>query len=372
MTITDDPHTTPATPGDPAAGGPDHERIGAFIGQLLGWYTGAATTALVDIGTRAGLFDALAAGPATSAELAARAGLSERHVREWLGGMTVSGVVDHDPASGRFTFPLEHALCLTGDSSANIAPMARGVTMIAEFVPAVVRTLEEGGGIPYAAYRPDFTELQDSLNRRTYDELLVDGYLPVVPGLLDRLRAGITVADVGCGTGHVINLLARAFPASTFVGYDLGEDAIEAARAEAVAYGVANATFEVRDVASLPPAARFDLVTAFDAIHDQARPRQVLAEIRRVVADDGVFLMIDMNLSSHLEQNVGNPIAPWVYTVSLVHCMQVSLAEGGEGLGATWGRELATDLLTEAGFGSVTLADAPPQDPVNAIFVARP
>src|SRR5262249_12972478 len=168
------------------------------------------------------------------------------------------------------------------------------------------------------------------------------------------------------------NVMAAAFPRSTFVGYDLGADAIERARAEAAAMGLDNARFEVHDVSMLPTNARFDLVTAFDAIHDQVRPRQVLAEVRRVLADDGLFLMVDMNLSSHLEQNVGNPVAPFLYTVSLFHCMQVSLAEGGEGLGAAWGREQAEALLAEAGFATVELVPPPPNDPINVIFAARP
>jgi ubiquinone/menaquinone biosynthesis C-methylase UbiE len=193
-----------------------------------------------------------------------------------------------------------------------------------------------------------------------------------VPGLAERLRSGVAVAELGCGTGHAVNLLAEAFSSSDFVGYDVGTDAIDAARAEARAMGLDNVRFEVRDVAMLPANTRFDVVLAFDAIHDQARPRQVLAETRRVLHDDGIFVMVDMNLSSHLEENIGNPVAPYLYTVSLFHCMQVSLAEGGEGLGAAWGREQAHELLTGAGFGSVEIVPSPPEDMVNVIFVARP
>jgi SAM-dependent methyltransferase len=143
-------------------------------------------------------------------------------------------------------------------------------------------------------------------------------------------------------------------------------------RDEAAAWGLPNVRFERRDVASFPPGARFDLVTAFDAIHDQAHPRRVLRQIHDALEPGGLFLMVDMDASSSVHANIGNPVAPYFYWVSLFHCMQVSLAEGGEGLGTAWGVELATELLHEAGFASVERVPAPAGDPVNAIFVARP
>lgn len=361
MTLTDHP-TTEFSP----------EKMQAFMFQTIGGVTASLTTTMIDVGVRSGALDALAAGPATSVELADRAGLSERHVREWLGALATSGIVDYDAATRRYTLPPEHAVVLTGDTPANIAPLAQGAVFLARFAPAVARTLEEGGGIPYADYQPEFTQMQDQMGRRAYDAVLVDGYIASVEGLTDRLRSGASVADIGCGSGHVVNVLARAFPESTFFGFDLSEAAIEAARREADEYGQTNATFEVRDVADLPSGARYDVITAFDAIHDQARPRDVLRAVHGALADDGVFMMVDMDASSNLEDNIGNPVAPYFYAVSLMHCMQVSLAEDGEGLGTAWGRQLATELLGEAGFGSVNVIDTPPQDPVNVIYDARP
>jgi SAM-dependent methyltransferase len=343
-----------------------------FTLQLLSGLTATLTTVMIDVGVRAGALDGLAAGAATSAELAERTGLSERHVREWLGAMATSGIVSYDAATKRFTLPPEHAMCLLGDAPSNIAPLAQSATFLARFAPAVARTLEEGGGIPYADYEPDLTSLQDQMGRRAYDAVLIGGYVGSVAGLSERLEAGATAADIGCGSGHVVNLLARAFPLSQFVGYDSSTRAIDAARREAKEFGLTNARFEVRDVTNLPHDAHFDVITAFDAIHDQVQPRTVLREVRRVLADDGVFVMVDMNASSNLEDNIGNPVATYFYAVSLLHCMQVSLAAGGEGLGTAWGRQLATDLLREAGFRSVRLIDTPPEDPVNIIFEARP
>lgn len=350
----------------------DSDRVAAFAGQLMSQYIGTMTTYMLAVGWRSGALEALAAGPATSAGLAERAGLSERHVREWLGAMATSGIATYDKDSREYTLPAEHAACLTGDGPANSAPMAEAVAYLGKFVPAVTRTMEEGGGVAYSEYGPEFNDMQDNFNRRAYDAALVHGYVPAIDGLADQLQSGVDVADIGCGRGHVVNLLGRAFPASTFVGFDISPDAIDAARREADAYGLTNVRFEVRDIASMPADATFDVVTAFDAIHDQVAPRQVLAEVRRCLRPSGSFVMVDMDASSNVEDNIGNPIAPFFYSVSLMHCLQVSLAGDGEGLGTAWGRQKAVELLGEAGFGDVRVIDTPPEDPVNVIYLARP
>jgi SAM-dependent methyltransferase len=285
--------------------------------------------------------------------------------------MATGRVADYDATTQRYHLPVEHAISLTGEGAGNLAPFAEAMASLARFVPAVTRTMHEGGGIPYSEYQTELDQFHDQINRRSYDAALIQSIVPAVDGLAERLGAGAVVADVGCGSGHVVNLLARAFPASTFVGYDLSPAAIWAARREAEADGVGNARFEVRDVAALPAYAHFDVVTAFDTIHDQVRPRQVLAEVHRVLADGGTFVMVDVDAFSNVAENVGNPIAPLLYGISLLHCLQVSLAEGGEGVGAVWGRQRAVDLLHGAGFGYVAVVDTPPEDPVNVIYVAR-
>lgn len=359
MTITSEPQDTI-----------DPEAVGAFAGRLFGCAIGGGITLLIDTGHRAGLFEAAAgAGPLTSAELAGRIGGSERHVREWLAGMVTAEVFTFDPANATYELPATHAAVLTGPSSSNIAPMTAGLAMMANHLPAVTRTLREGGGIPYDAYRPEFTTCMDQMMRRIYDDTLLDGFIGNVPGLAELLAEGVTVADIGCGSGHTTNLLARAFPASTFVGYDIADDALELGRAEASQWGLGNVTFEHCDVAEVDGS--FDVVVAFDCIHDQARPADVLAAVRRSLTPDGLFVAVDVGMSSNLEENVGNPMAPFMYTSSLFHCMQVSLAEGGAGLGTGWGRQLATQMLSDAGFDAVTIYETPPEDPMNAIFVGR-
>lgn len=349
--------------------GLDPKRVQAFARKLFGFYTSGFITLLVDIGHRTGLFDALAAGPGTSEQIARRAGCDERYAREWLAGMATAEVVEYDATSARFTLPREHAVCLSGPSSRNLAPGSQNLTLLARRLDRVAQCFRTGGGVSYAEYQPDFSEAQDASWRRLYDGLLIKGFLPAVPGLVERLRAGIRAGDVGCGTGHAVNLMAREFPRSTFTGYDLSRDAIGRARAEARDMGLANARFEEMDVTHFPAIPPFDLLTSFDAIHDQRDPAAVLARIHQALAPDGVYLMIEPRASSRLEDNIGNPFAPYMYGMSVLHCMTVSLAEGGTGLGTAWGQQLARSMLAEAGFASVEVVDAP--GPQNNIFICR-
>lgn len=346
----------------------DTARVEAFAERLFGVYTDSMLTLMIDIGHRTGLFAAAAQGPATSAELSERAGLHERYVREWLGAMTTGEIITYDPVTSTFTLPPEHAACLAGDGSANLAPMSVITGHLANHLDGVIHAFREGGGVPYEAFRPRFTEVMDNLSRGFFDGQLLAGVLPLTGDLPDRLAEGIRVADIGCGTGHAINLLAARYPASEFVGYDLGADAIAAASAEAERMGLPNARFEVRDVVDLP--GDLDAIFAFDAIHDQADPAGVLRATYRALRPGGVFVMFDIKASSHLENNIGNPLAPFLYSISTLHCMTVSLALDGAGLGTCWGVELARDLLTAAGFEIISVNDVP-DDPMDVVYLAR-
>lgn len=354
----------------PDAGGPGPALIEAFGQQLLDAYVGAATTAMVAIGHKTGLFEAAVAGPATSAELADRAGLSERHVREWLGSMVTAGVFTYDPAHGSYRLPPEHAFLLTGDTAMNQAVLAPMSVHLSTHVNGVAERFRNGGGVSYDEYRPEFTEAMDEIGRRQYDASLIGSYLPQADGLIDQLDQGIAVADLGCGTGHCINLMARQYPASTFVGYDIADDALELARAEAEEWGLTNVRFECKDVAGLDDVEHFGLVTAFDAIHDQVDPAGMLAGAYAALELGGTFFAVDINASSNLEDNVGNPLAPFIYAVSVLHCMEVSLAGDGAGLGTAWGRELACQMLGEAGFEGIEVHDMD-DDPLNVIYTCR-
>jgi SAM-dependent methyltransferase len=347
----------------------DKKRVQAFARKVFALYTDGMLTLMVQIGHRTGLFEALARGTATSPQLAERAGLQERYVREWLGAMATGGIVEYDAASGTFTLPPEHAVCLTGPSSRNLAPGSRMLLLLSKHVPKIIECFSHGGGVPYSDFRPEFTEAQDASWRRLYDGLLIKGFLPAVRGLPERLEAGIRAADLGCGTGHAVNLIARQYPRSSVVGYDLGPDAVARGRAEAEAMGLANARFEVLDATRLPPEPKFDLLTSFDAIHDQKDPGAALRAAAGALAPDGVYLMVEPKASSRLEENIGNPFAAYMYSMSTLHCMTVSLAEGGAGLGTAWGEQTARRMLAEAGFSSVEVVDAP--GPQNSIYICR-
>jgi len=340
-----------------------------FLARIMSIYAGSMLAYMIDIGHRTGLFGALAAGPATSTELADRAGLHERYVREWLGATVTGGIIDYEPETTTYSLPPERAMFLT-DGPMNLAPMARLGTHLAKHVHQVARAFREGGGVPYAEYRPEFTDVMDVIGRGAYDAFLVDAYLPLVPGLTETLTAGAHVADVACGTGHALVILARAFPNSTFVGIDFDEGAIARARAEARGAGCTNVRFEVCDATRFRPDEQLDAIFVFDAIHDQVDPGAVLARIHDALREGGWFIMKEPHAADRLEDNIGNPMAPILYSVSTLHCMTVSLAHDGAGIGTMFGEELARRMLADAGFEDVQIYPAP-GDPGDAVYVTR-
>ena len=347
----------------------DPQRVEEFLGQLFTIYTGTMLNYMIDIGHRTALFTAATEGAATSEELADRAGLTERYVREWLGAMVTGGIFEYDPETKTYALPPERAAALT-DGPTNIAPMAQFNTHIGKHVHQVARAFREGGGVPYAEYRPEFTGVMDGISRTIFDAWLVDGYLPLVPGLAEHLRSGARVADIACGAGHALVLLARTFPASTFVGFDFDDGAIAQARAEARGAGLDNVTFEVCDVAGLSVDKPFDIAFVFDALHDQVDPVGVLDRIHTALTPGGVFVMKEPHAADSLEDNLANPMAPLLYSVSTLHCMTVSLAHGGAGIGTVFGEGLARRMLADAGFREIEVLPAP-GDPGDAIYVSR-
>lgn len=358
----------------PDASAPDLDlaRVQEFAGDMLTVIADASTALALSIGHRTGLFDAMAGlPPSTSQEIADASRLQERYVREWLAAMLVGGIVEHDPETGTWGLPPEHGAVLSRQAGKdNLAKLAQLVGLMANVEQQVVTCFREGGGVPYSAYA-EFHALMAEDSKDVAEALLVGDVLPLVDGLPDRLAAGISVADIGCGSGHHLNVLAAAYPSSSFVGYDFSEEAIGSARATAGSRGLTNVHFEIRDVTDLSETGPFDLVTAFDAIHDQAHPAAVLAGIAASLAPDGVFLMCDLRASSHPHENIGVPGAALLYGISLMHCMTVSLSqEGGTGLGAVWGEQTAVRMLHEAGFPQVEVKGLD-GDPFNNYYVAR-
>lgn len=349
----------------------DETKAEAFAGQMVGVLNDAMLALMTSIGHQTKLFDAMAdLSPSTSEEIASAANLNERYVREWLGAMVVGGVVDYDPDRKTYRLPPEHAACLTRVAGPdNLASLAQLVPLLGNVEGGIVESFRNGGGVPYSAYAR-FQELMAEDSAQVYGATLIETPLPLVPGLVERLESGIAVADIGCGQGIALNLMAQAFPNSRFIGYDLSEEGIAASRAEAERMGLENARFEVGDVTTFDEREHYQLITAFDVIHDLAHPAEVLRNIFNALGPGGTFLMVDIAASSHLHENIEHPLGPFLYAVSTMHCMTVSLEQGGVGLGTVWGGQKAQQMLADAGFGEVEVEQVE-GDILNNYYIAR-
>jgi SAM-dependent methyltransferase len=353
----------------------DETRAEEFAGRMLDMLNSGALMVMTSVGHRVGLFDAFReTGAVTSQELADAAELDERYVREWLGAMAAGRIVEYDPDTARYTLPAEHAAWLTRAASPdNLAVEAQWIPTLSIVEDDILECFRNGGGVPYERY-PRFHEVMAEESNQTVLSVLFSHILPLVPGMTERLDEGASLLDLGCGRGRALLLFAERFPNSTFQGYDLSADAIAYAQAQAAERGLENVAFEQRDLSTFDADAEpeaFGFVTTFDAVHDQARPLALLKGIKRTLASDGAYLMQDIQGSSHVHENLDHPGGPLLYMISCMHCMTVSLAQGGEGLGAMWGEQKARELLAEAGFTSVDV-HLLEHDPFNAYFVVRP
>jgi 2-polyprenyl-3-methyl-5-hydroxy-6-metoxy-1,4-benzoquinol methylase len=353
----------------------DAERAARFEARFVDVLNSGALCLMTSVGHRTGLFDTMATLPPSSAvQIAKAAALNERYVREWLGAMVAAGVVDLDPDVGLYILPAEHGSMLTRKSPAqNLGVFAQYIPLLGAVEDDIVECFREGGGVPYGRFTR-FHEVMAEDSGQSVLPALRDHILPLVPDLVDRLESGIDVLDVGCGRGKALILMAGMFPSSRFMGFDLSSEAINWGRETAERHGVINLGFEVRDLSDFhetAPRNGFDLITTFDAIHDQAKPMNVLKGIRRAIKPDGVFLAQDIKGSCHHHLNVDHPIGTLLYTVSCMHCMTVSLAQGGDGLGAMWGRETAERFFLEAGFSTVEVHELS-HDIQNNYYVCRP
>jgi SAM-dependent methyltransferase len=334
-----------------------------FSVRLLQIYNDAALTLMIGMGHQVGLFTAMRGmAPSTSVEIAAAAGLQERYVREWLGAMVTGGIVKVN--GGRYELPEEHAACLTGPD--NMAGPSQYIAEMGRVEQFVVNCFREGGGVPYERF-PRFHDIMAEDSAHFVAGALEAHILPLVPGLVDRLRGGIRVVDVGCGRGMTMARLAELFPRSAFVGVDFSADAIAFARANA---RTPNVTYRADDATVALEEDTYDFAATFDAIHDQAKPLEVLQNIHRALKADGVYLMQEIKGSSHHHRDIGHPLGTLLYTISCMHCMTVSLAQGGEGLGAMWGEEKTREYLTRAGFASIEMHELA-HDIQNNWYVVR-
>jgi SAM-dependent methyltransferase len=311
---------------------------------------------MTSLGHRTGLFDAMTNMPfLTSDEIAEKAGLNERYVREWLGAMTTAGIIELRAEDTAYRLPPEHAACLTRSSAPNnLAAFTQYIAVLGAVEDEVLDAFNHGRGVPYSSYKR-FHEVMAEDSGQTVVAALKDHILPLVPDVSKKLSEGINVVDIGCGSGRAIALLAANFPNSHFTGLDISEEAVAVANETVRREDLDNAEFSVHDTAEPFASGKYGLITAFDAIHDQSNPGQVLKNIYEALAPGGTFLMQDIAASSNVENNMDHPIAPFLYTISCMHCMSVSLAGGGPGLGAMWGKEKALEMLSDAGFRDVRI-----------------
>ena len=349
----------------------DQAKVDAFTQAMTGILNGGTLALMTSIGHQTGLFETLATlPPSTSRQIADVAGLNERYVREWLNTMAIGKIVTYAPENGTYALPAEHAAVLTKAAGpGNMAAFARIIPILSKVEAGVVDSFRHGGGVFYDQFQ-DFMALWAGVNEQTFERTLVTKVMPLMPEVTTALQAGIAALDIGCGEGHSTNLLAQAFPHSRFIGYDLREGALEEARARAASLGLRNVRFVRQDLGTLEEREVYGLVTAFDVIHDQAQPRTVLKNVAAVLKQGGTFLMVDIKASSDVQENLDHPMGPFLYTVSTMHCMTVSLARNGEGLGAMWGEQKALEFLAEAGFTDVTVKQVE-GDPFNNFYIAK-
>jgi SAM-dependent methyltransferase len=344
----------------------------AAMARQVGIDFGASlTVALAYVGDRLGIFKLMAAGESlTSPQIAERTGLNERYIREWASTMAAAGYIEYDSAGAAFRMNSEQAMVLvqedntffTGGAFQYAVACYRQITKLMD-------AFRNGGGVPFADFGPEIVEAIDRLFHAGYEAWVAEQWIPAVPGLRARLDVGAAVAEVGCGAGQCIVPVAAAYPNSRFTGYDVDAISIELARAKGARAGVADRlVFEQMAAEKIALTDHFDLVMAFNCIHDMAHPRAALAGIRRALKTGGVFLWSEAQAADRLEENF-SPVGRTMYGASTMHCMTVSLAQGGEGLGSVISEKLARELAHEAGFS--VLDRLPVKNPYHQIFVIR-
>ena len=350
----------PSSPADPAS---------AFADRMQQLLNHAMLGLMTSIGHQTGLFDALAQlPPSTSAQIASAAGLDERYVREWLAAMVTGRIVDYDGARRTYALPKAHAASLTRQAgSGNFAALTRLLGCLASVESQVIGCFSHGGGVPASAFF-ELRRIQAEQRALLHERALVDEILPLVDGLPAQLAAGIDILEIDCSAGHALDLIARAYPRCRLRGHDPSVEAIDAARARTDALGLSNTTFTVGDAGQLSDEAAYHLIIAFDALHRQAEPAAVLRVIYRALRPGGIFLLTGVAAASNLADNLEHPLAPALYTLSMMHSVAASREHGGD-LEMMAGQERTREMLEEAGF-SLTVARLD-CDALDSYFIAR-
>ncbi|MGD9804368.1 MAG: class I SAM-dependent methyltransferase [Hyphomicrobiaceae bacterium] len=350
----------------------NQDKLHAFVGKMLSDLGGAFSVPTVRIGLRLGLFDALhSGGPATAPQLAERAGgLAERYVREWALAQAANGFLDYDATNQRFGLSPEQAMVFAiKDSPLYLAGAFDLTAAMIESEAKVEQAFKTGEGVRWGESAGCLFCSVGSFFRPTYVNSIVQGWIPALDGVEAKLKAGANVADVGCGIGFSTLLMAKAYPESTFVGFDFHEPSIEEARRHASEHGnIKNVRFQTSTAKQIDER-NFDLITMFDCLHDMGDPRGCAAQMRKMLKPDGTWMIVEPVAQDRPEDNM-NPVGRLYYNASTMICVPTSLdQEVGEGLGAQAGRAKIVDVVSSGGFSRIREAT---QGPFNMIFEARP
>jgi len=341
-----------------------------FVNKAFGDIGGALTASLVVIGDKLGLYRALAPAPLTPAELAKRTKTAERYVREWCAAQAAAGYIEYDPATGRYTLPEAHAIALTDEQSpACVLGGFQGMTAATRATPQIIDRFRTGNGLGWHEHDTNLFEGVERFFRPGYNAHLVAEWIPALEGVEAKLKAGGRVADIGCGHGASTIILAKAFPRSTFVGFDYHAPSIESARRRAEEAGVVNrVSFEVASAKDFPGRGAYDLVAFFDCLHDMGDPVGAARHVRETLAPDGTWMLVEPFAHDRVEDNL-NPIGRVFYSVSTLVCTPASLSqEVGLALGAQAGEGRLRQVLEKAGFTRIRRAT---ETPFNLVLEAR-
>lgn len=349
----------------------DKERSQQFMQKVVGDVGTAMAAGLVLVGQQTGLFKAMAGvGPMRAADLVARSGIHPRYVEEWLGAMVCNGYVEHDAQADTFALPDEHALFLTDESTEYyLGGLFTGLPGLMAMVPRVIDAFEKGSGIAFSDFGEGLPVALEQMNRSVYENRLTRSWLPAMPAVVAKLQAGGRALDVGCGTGVVPIILAKAYPAAQIEGIDLDARSIAIAKGYAEAAGLGSRIrFTAAPAQAIEPGPGYDLISTFDVIHDLPEPLAVLRRIRDCLAPGGSYLMVEPRMDDALANN-RTSFGKLLYGISCLHCVPQSLSQGGPGLGACWGPRRAEELAREAGFAH--FAPLPVRSPVMAFYELR-
>lgn len=350
----------------------EREKVWAFIERVTGFAAGFTSIGLLSLADRSGILAAMVgAGALNIAAVAESAGADERYTREILSGLAVAGVVEYDPADETFTLPEEHAAVVADDTSPySLAGYFDMLPAMVGQLPGLVEAARHGGGVPFSDFGERAVSGIDRANSPGMRILLTRRWLAALPDVVEKLEKGGRVADIGCGSGTAAVAMATAYPNSEVVGIDTDQDSIERASERQQESGLTNLRFTRGDAATVSTEPGFDLVTAFDVVHDLADPLGTLRALRPALRPDGVLLMMEPNIAPDLEDNLGNDRAALVYGLSTLFCMPQSLADGGAGLGAAWGPRRAEQLCREAGYTGFEVL--PIDNPFSSFYRVTP